>query len=232
MSSIEFRLIPLTIALATLSVAAPAQPGTYQNNSSTPKIETTRPIPGVWVRSADAASVLTVSANAGGAEIRIAGGRANVQVLHPAQGVEILVDLPGGQAALVKDGLYTFNADTDTMTVVHGEADAYPGADQNAKPIKVKEDRQLTFEAGAKAALTEPDRPQLLADVLPGERPAVNGYANHGDGPYVYPAPYPYYAYGWGYPYYGYGYPVGVGLGFGFYGRGFYGGGFRGGFRR
>ncbi len=41
---------------------------------------------------------------------------------------ELLVDLPGGQVSLLKDGFYTFNADTQTVRVLKGEADAYPGA--------------------------------------------------------------------------------------------------------
>ena len=74
----------------------------------------------------------TVSADAKGTEMRITHGVANVSVHHPEnKDARILVDLPGGQTALLKDGLYTFNADTNTVRVLKGEADAYPGAAEN-----------------------------------------------------------------------------------------------------
>jgi hypothetical protein len=204
------------------------------NMPQPPRITSTQPIQGVWLRSEPSASVKTVSADANGTEIQVEHGRANVQVFHPASNSEILIDMPGGKVALIKDGLYTFNADADTVRVLHGEADAYPGADMNAKPVKLKEDHQYAFSGKPKDA----DPRQLAEDVLPGQRgmgegyyPGAYGYGEYGDVPYYgYPPyPYPYYAYGWGpypwgfYPYYGFG--------FGYVG-GFYGGGFRGGFRR
>ena len=136
-----------------------------------------------------------------------------------------------------KDGLYTFNADTNTVRVLRGEADAYVGAaDANAKPVKVKEDHQFSLVAGTKPVEVDPR--QMTADLLPGgaagrgfgEARAV-GYGPYGDGfyeGYPYPA-YPYMAYGWGYPW-GFGYPYGFGVGFGYYGG--FRGGFRGGFGR
>jgi len=160
--------------------------------------------------------------------------------------MEIVVDLPGGQTTLLKDGVYTFNAETNTVRVLHGEAQFIPGA--NAKPIKIKEEHELVLSAGPKPPkAVEADRRDLLADLLPTSRPP-RGYGNaygaylgtypgtypgtaygpgpYGDGYYGYPyyPAYPYYAYGypwgWGYPYYGFG------LGFGYFGGGFYGGRF------
>ncbi len=235
------RSLSLLLALATLSAGAHAQygaqpvypagqPGYSQAQPARPQVSATQPVQGVWLRSDANSSVKTVRADADGTEIRVEHGIANVRVSHAAPNAQILVDLPGGQTSLIKDGLYTFNAETNTMRVLRGEADAY--LDANAKPIKVKEDHQVTFAAGSTKSVGVDPR-QLASDVLPGDRGGEGypgrgyGYGPYGDGYYgypVYPYPYPYYAYGYGYPYYGY--PFGFGLGFGYYG------GFRGGFRR
>jgi len=192
--------------------------------AAAPQVSSTRPIPGVIVRTDPSSSVQTVSATADVTELRITGGRANVSVRHPENNTQLLVDLPGGQTALLKDGLYTFNASTNTVRVLKGEARVFPGT-KDAE-VKVKEDHQFTFGASARA--TEVSFSQARADLLPG---AV-APGNYGDGPrypyaYEYPYPYGYYGYpygGWGYPYGGYGYPFGFGIGFGYFG------GFRGGF--
>ena len=254
------RSTTLLLALATLSVGAYAQmvpvqatnpagpatnPASYPNVTpiqparstyAPPQVTSTQPIPGVWLRSESGAEVKTVSASAGGTEIRVDRGLANVQVFHPESNTQILVDLPGGQTSILKDGLYAFNADTNTVAVLRGEADAYPGGNTEARPVKVKEDHELALAGGGKAR--EADPRQLAADVLPGQRGMGEGYngsaygPGYGYGPYgdgAYYPPYPYYAYGWGYPYYGFGYPYGFGIGFGYGGFGGFGG-FRGGF--
>jgi len=253
------RSLTLLFALATLSVGAQAQmtaPAVSGTSPSQPapiirgyagapqnpnQINTSQPTQGVWVRSEPTSSIKTVSASANGAEIRVEHGRANVQVFHSAEHAQITVDLPGGQVDLLKDGFYTFNADTNTVRTLRGEAASYPGGTASkSKPIKVKEDHQYSFNGKP----TQADPPELMADVLRGGGPGRGdgnpgggygygygpSYGPYGDGPYGYPAyPYPYYAYG--YPYgYGFGYPFGFGLGFGYYGGGY--GGFRGGFGR
>jgi len=176
-----------------------------------------------------------VSATQQQLEVRLEHGRLNVNVHHPADHTEILIDLPGGQTSLLKNGLYTFNAETNTVRVLRGEAAAYVGAtsaNAKGKPVKIKEDHQLSLVAG-NAKTVEVYPYELRADLLPlGDRRE----GDYGHGGY---AAYPYYAGGWDYPYgygfypgyYGgyYGYPFAYGIGFGYYG-GF--GGFRGGFRR
>jgi len=238
------RSLSLVLALAILPAAAYAQypvqyPAPYsgqpaypQSQPAPPQVNATQPIQGVWLRTDANSSAKTVSATANGTEIRVEHGRANVQVYRAPEHAQILVDLPGGQTSLIKDGLYTFNADTNTVSVLRGEAETYPGANTSAKPIKIKQDHQFSFVAGSKPVEVPPQ--QLAVDILPGQRGMGegygpgNGYGQYGDGPYGYPvAPYPYPYYGWGYPYYGWGFPY---VGFGFYG-GYYGG-FRGGFRR
>ena len=241
------RSLALLLALATLSATAQAQnayvadPATSSYLQSQPapiqrntpgNITTSRPIPGVVIRADQPSAVKTVSSG-NPTEFRLDHGRANVSVRHPENGTQILVDLPGGQTALLKDGFYTFNADTNTVRVLKGEAKAFPS--QNAKGIKVKEFHQLVL-AGPNVRSIEVDPMQASADLLPSNRGPRYGNGFYGDGPYgdgygYYPYD-GYYAYGYpygfyGYPY-GYGYPFG--FGFGYYGgfRGGFGGGFRG----
>jgi hypothetical protein len=251
------RYIPFLLALATLSATSVAQnanqavPGnspTTQsqpapiervappnnwngpNPNNRPQTVVTRPAQGILVRADQNSSVRTVSADASHTELSVEHGRVNLNVHSPANGVQILVDLPGGQTALLKDGLYTFNADTKTVRVLKGEAMAFPGPDE--KGIKVKEDHQLVFGATPVRSV-EVDPFQARADLLPGNY-VHNPERHYGNGFYGDDYGYPYYGYGdpygyWGYPY-GYGYPFGFGLGFGYYGgyRGGFGGGFGG----
>ena len=189
------------------------------------------PAAGVSVRGDVENGVETVSSTGAATELRVLRGRADVTVHHPANHSTILVDLPGGQVSLLKDGLYTFNAATNTVRVLHGEAEAFHNAAGAA--TKVKETQQVAFFGDGKPKAVNAYGYELTADLLGGSG------GNHGDGVTRYGegfyGGYPYYAYGYPYGYgfapYGYGYPFGVGLGFGYYGgfRGGYGGirGFR-----
>jgi len=232
----------------------------YQGQSAAaPSVATTSPSPGIWVRSAPGADVKTVANTSDSIELRVNAGLANVSLRHPKENEQILVDLPGGQVALVKDGTYTFNAASNTFRVLEGEAAAYAGTDANAKPLTVKEGHAVVFGAG-NVRSTEFAPYQAQADILPagpegGREPGYGpGYGRepgYGPGPgygrgYYGPGYGPAYAYGpaygpygdgyyGGYPYYAYGYPYGPwGYPYGFgLGIGFYGGGyggFRGGF--
>ena len=214
-----------------------------------PQIAVSSPAQGIWVHSAPGASVKTVSTTADSVELRVDKGLANITLRQPKENEQILVDMPGGQVALMKDGVYTFNAATNTFRVLEGEAAAYPAADAKAKALTVKEDHAVVFGAGSLHS-TEFAPMQARADILPagpdgrGREPGYDRGYDHGYGYYG-----PAYAYGpygdgfyggpyaWGYPYggwgwdgwgYPYGYGFGLGIGFG----GYWGGGFRGGFRR
>jgi hypothetical protein len=210
------------MCFAALSASSPAQgptqaPAPIVRSYTVPNsgIRNSQPAPGVFLRLAPN-------------ELRLTHGIANISLHRAEPNAQILVDLPGGQTALLKDGYYTFNAETNTVRVLQGEAEAFaPNAPAGAKGTKVKEDHQLVF--GSTQLHAQDVGPyDARTDLLAGPRD------NHGDGPaygygYGYPGygyfGYPYYAYGWGYPYGFYGYPY-VGFGFGYYG------GFRGGFRR
>ena len=179
--------------------------------------------PGIWVRSAATTNVQTLSATADKVELRLDHGVVNLNVHHPDHRPQILVDMPGGQTAVLKDGLYTFNADTNTVRTLKGEAEVFPGSNPAAKPVKVKEEHALTFNGGELKAY-EFGPMELRGDLLPGAGPAhpesgyEGGYGPYGDG--YYPTPYGGYGF-YGDPYWGgsyWGYPFGFGLGFGYYG--------------
>jgi hypothetical protein len=234
------RTIPLLLSLSLAAFGAQAQMTGPAVNQTQPapiirgnasQINTTEPTRGVWLRSDRNGSTRVVSATANTTEIRVEHGRANVQVYHPAEHAQITVDLPGGQIDLLKDGFYTFNADTNTVRVLRGEAASYTGSADKGKAIKVKEDHEYAFNGKPEQVPYQ----EIASDVLPGGGPGSRGegygyygptygpgyaYGPYGDGYYDYP-----YA-----PYYAYGYPFGLGFGFGYYGgfRGGYYGGFRG----
>lgn len=223
----------------TQTQAAPIQRAYANAPQQRQSIRSAQPAAGVWVRST--AGFATVARDNQRTELRLEHGVANVTVHDPEEGSIVLVDLPGGQTQLLKNGLYTFNAATNTVRVVRGEASAFPGAE--TKPRKVDEYQTFTFGRDAHAidVRYRYDR----TDLLPGT--AAPQYAQrYADGPvyrddyaygYGYGYPVGYYGYGypgwgyggWGYPY-GYGLGIGFGYGYGGWGRGYYGGGFRGGF--
>jgi hypothetical protein len=176
--------------------------------------------PGVFIRVGQGSSIRAIKLSNEDTELRVDRGVVNISVHDPLKHAQILIDLPGGQTDLIKDGFYTFNANTNTIRVLKGEAYAYPGANTQQKPIKVKEEHAVIFN-GPDIRSFEFDPFEARADLIPyahGGNYQPGPYGNYGYGPY---AGYPYYDYG--YPYY-YGYP----WGFGFYGGGFYGGGWGG----
>jgi hypothetical protein len=193
-----------------------------------------QPAGGVFVRSDRNNGVQTVTTSGPDTELRVVQGKANVTIHHPADRSRILVDMPGGQVSLLKDGIYTFNAATNTVRVLHGEAEARNGTNDNAKGTKIKETQQLAFFGNAKLRAVNAYPYELTADLMPGGRrgdgvgegPYRSGF--YGDYAGAYGYPYGYGFDGFGYGGYPYGYGYGLGLGFGYYGGGF--GGYRGGF--
>lgn len=194
-----------------------------------------QPNAGVFVRSDVMNGVQTVQATNQVTELRVVQGRANVTVHHAAAHAPILVDLPGGQVSLLKDGFYTFNAATKTVRVLHGEALTDQGPKGDARGTKIKQTQQVAFFGNVRLKAVNAYPYELTSDVLAEGGEGRGAYMASGQDGYGYYGGYPYYAAAYGYPWgygfapYGYGYPIGVGVGFG-YGGGF--GGFRGGFRR
>lgn len=180
--------------------------------------------PGVFVRVGRGSTVRAVTLSNENTELKVERGVANVSVHSAIKHSQILIDLPGGQVNLIKDGFYTFNANTNTVRTLKGEAYAYPGTGNiQAKPIKVKEDHAVIFN-GPDVRAFEFDPFEARADLIPyahmeGQEGPQGGYYG---GPYA------------GYPYCDYGYPYYWGLYdpfyFGFGWGGYYGGGWRGGY--
>ncbi len=202
--------------------------------------------PGIFVRLGDNSTVQMVSPDLTHTEIKLEQGRANVEVdqIHPQN--TILVDLKSGQTQLLKNGLYSFDANNSTVRVFDGKAAVYPGANlqTDIKPIEVKGDHQLVLNG-------EPLKPQrfnkdeatndplykwssLRSDYL--GQANVNLAEEYAGYPGFYPgwywAGYPY-GYTWlpgaglfwnpfGYGFYSPYYLYGGGFIYGRYGRGFY----------
>jgi uncharacterized membrane protein YgcG len=183
--------------------------------------------PGVFLRIGRGSGVRAVALTNENTELRVDRGVINVSVHSAVKHAQILIDLPGGQANIIKDGFYTFNANTNTARVLKGEAYAYPGNNLQQKPIKIKENHAVIFN-GPDIRAFEFDPFEGRADLIPyGPRPEGEAGGPGYYGPYAgypyYDYGYPYY-YGYGYyPYFGFGYYGGWGGGWG--GRGGWGGG-------
>jgi hypothetical protein len=192
-----------------------------------------QPAQGIFLRIGHRSAVQAISVNPENTELRVTHGVANISIHNAAPHAEILVDLPGGQTDLIKNGFYTFNANTNTVRVLKGEAYTYPGANKAQKPIKVKEDHAVIFNGSQNGNQIKPfqfDPFQARADLIPYDRggamgePGQPAYYGYGYAPYGLAYAGDPYLYDYGFGPWGYS-PFGIG----FYGGGFYGGGFRGG---
>ena len=172
--------------------------------------------PGVFLRVGRRSEVRAITLTNENTVLRVDRGVANISVHSAIKHAQILIFLPGGQTNLLKDGFYTFNANTNTVRVLKGEAWAYPGTNPSQKPIKIKENRAVIFN-GPDIRSFEFDPFEARADLIPyGYGQGVAGPAPGYYGPW---AGYPYYDYG--YPYYwGFYYPFYAGFGWGYYGGG------------
>jgi FecR protein len=111
--------------------------------------------PGVFLRLGSNTTVEMVSPSLTKTEVKLVEGRANVEVDEIYKQNILLVDLPNGQAHLMKQGLYSFDTNGSVVRVFDGEADVYPGADlqSDIKPTAVKGGRELALTG-------EPENPQ------------------------------------------------------------------------
>lgn len=107
--------------------------------------------PGVFLRLGNDSTVQMVSPNLTQTEVKIEKGRANVEVDQLFKQNIILIDLKNGQTQLLKNGLYSFDADSSTVHVFDGKADVFTGQNLHAdvKPIEVKGSRQLVLTGEA-----------------------------------------------------------------------------------
>jgi hypothetical protein len=111
--------------------------------------------PGVFLRMGNNSIVQMVSPDLNHTEVKLDQGQANVEVdqIYP-QNI-ILIDLKNGQTQLLQNGLYTFDANSNTVRVFDGKAEVYPGQDlqANVKSIGVKGGHQIVLTG-------EPTKPQ------------------------------------------------------------------------
>jgi hypothetical protein len=177
--------------------------------------------PGVFLRLDKNSMVKMIKPDLTHTEVSIEQGRAEVEAdqLYPQN--MILINQKGGQTQILKNGLYEFNLDANTVRTFDGKAAVYPGNDlqSNVKPVDVKGGKQITLAAqyagygpaygyGGFAPGWAWDASLYGYDWLPGGGPFFSPF---GFGFYS-----PYYLYGGGFVY-----------GRGFYGRGY---GYRGGY--
>jgi hypothetical protein len=111
--------------------------------------------PGVFLRLDNNSLVKMVTPNLTHTEVSLERGRASVEAdqLHAEN--TILIDQKNGQTQLLKNGLYEFNADNNTVRTFEGKAAVFPGNDlqSDVKPIEVKGGRVIALNG-------EPVKPQ------------------------------------------------------------------------
>jgi hypothetical protein len=107
--------------------------------------------PGVFLRVDSNSMVKMVSPNLTHTEIALESGRAQVEADQIYSENTILIDQKNGQTQILKNGLYEFNADNNTMRTFDGKAAVYPGNDlqSDIKPVDVKGGRQLVLTGEA-----------------------------------------------------------------------------------
>jgi hypothetical protein len=107
--------------------------------------------PGIFLRLGSNSTVKMISPDLTHTEVRLERGRAEVEADQLYSQNRILIDQKGGQTQIVKNGLYEFDADNNTVRTFDGKAAIYPGDNlqTNVKPVEVKGGRQLTMTGEA-----------------------------------------------------------------------------------
>jgi hypothetical protein len=102
--------------------------------------------PGVFLRMGENSALKLISPNLLNTQVELDRGRADIEVdeIHPRNDLQITV--AGASTHLLKDGLYAFDADKDSVRVFKGEAELHERGD-NQKLIKVKGDREVQLAA-------------------------------------------------------------------------------------
>ena len=98
--------------------------------------------PGVFLRLGDNSAVRMLSPNLTDTRVALLNGEATVEVTQLFKENRLQVGVDGATAALVKRGLYEFNADHPQLAVYDGEAQVLSG------------DRQVKVKKGHEAQLT------------------------------------------------------------------------------
>jgi len=103
--------------------------------------------PGVFLRLDNNSTVKMISPDLTHTEVQLDRGRASVEADQLYSQNRILIDQKGGQTQLIKNGLYEFNADNNTVRTFDGKAAVYRGDDlkSDVKSTDVKGGRQLAL---------------------------------------------------------------------------------------
>jgi hypothetical protein len=128
---------------------AEVQPGQYLATADG-KVEVLL-TPGIFLRLDKNSTVKMITPDLTHTEVSLERGRAEVEAdqLYPQN--RILIDQKNGQTQILKNGLYEFDADNNTVRTFEGKAAVYPGANlqSNVKPIEVKGGRQIALTGEA-----------------------------------------------------------------------------------
>jgi len=102
--------------------------------------------PGVFLRLGENSALKLISPDLLNTQVELDRGRADIEVdeIHPHNNLQITV--AGASTHVLKDGLYAFDADKDSVRVFKGEAELQERGD-NQKVIKVKGDREVQLAA-------------------------------------------------------------------------------------
>jgi hypothetical protein len=111
--------------------------------------------PGVFLRLDNNSTVKMIKPDLTHTEVSLERGRASVEADQLLPQNLILIDQRNGQTQLLKNGLYEFNAENNTVRTFDGKAAVFPGNDMqsNVKPVDLKGGRQLALNG-------EPMKPQ------------------------------------------------------------------------
>jgi hypothetical protein len=107
--------------------------------------------PGVFLRLDKNSTVKMVSPDLMHTEVELSQGRASVEVDQIYKQNNLLVDMKGGQAQLLKNGLYEFDLANSTVRTFDGKALVFSSVapTPNEKAVEVKGGRQMTLTGEA-----------------------------------------------------------------------------------
>jgi len=107
--------------------------------------------PGIFLRLDDNSTVRMVRPDLTHTEVSLEQGRAQVEAdqIYPQN--TILIDQKNGQTQILKNGLYEFNAENNTVRTFDGKALIFPGSNlqSKVKPIDLNGSRQITLTGEA-----------------------------------------------------------------------------------
>lgn len=101
--------------------------------------------PGVFLRLDGHSAVRMISPDLTHTEVQVDRGRAQVEVDQLYKQNKIIVSAGSSRTQLLKQGLYSFDADSGQLRVFDGKAAVLPDDPDNEKPITVKGGKELAL---------------------------------------------------------------------------------------